>query len=67
LPKRTKGRKETGRAIEAKTQTGYERLGGAYPTAVKVDEFIDRIVVDYRLKASAAIKETYHNPLVKRK
>jgi hemoglobin len=28
----------------------YERLGGVYPIATVVDDFIDRIMVDPRLK-----------------
>jgi hemoglobin len=30
--------------------TLYERLGGVYPIATVVDDFIDRIMVDPRLK-----------------
>ena len=35
----------------------YQRLGGIYPIAAVVDDFIDRIMVDPRLNA---------NPLVER-
>jgi hemoglobin len=35
----------------------YERLGGAYPIAVVVDDFIDRLLVNDTLNANPAIKE----------
>lgn len=34
----------------------YDRLGGAYPLAVVVDDFIDRLLVDDVLNANPAIK-----------
>ena len=38
----------------------YERLGGIYPIAVVVDDFINRIMADVRLNANAAVKEAHH-------
>jgi len=35
----------------------YDRLGGAYPIAVVVDDFIDRLLIDDTLNANPAIKE----------
>ena len=35
----------------------YERLGGAYPIAMVVDEFIDRLLADDTLNANPAIDE----------
>jgi hemoglobin len=35
----------------------YERLGGAYPIAVVVDDFIERLLVDETLNANPAINE----------
>jgi len=37
--------------------TLYERLGGAYPIAVVVDDFIERLLVNDTLNANPAIKE----------
>jgi hemoglobin len=42
-------------APEAKTL--YERLGGAYPIAVVVDDFIEHLLVNKTLNANPAIKE----------
>ena len=38
----------------------YERLGGIYPIAVVVDDFIDRIMSDARLNANPAVNEAHH-------
>jgi hemoglobin len=38
----------------------YERLGGIYPIAVVVDDFIDRVMADVRLNANPAVKEAHH-------
>ena len=35
----------------------YDRLGGAYPIAVVVDDFIDRLLVNKTLNANPAISE----------
>ena len=35
----------------------YERLGGAYPIAVVVDDFVERLLVDETLNANPAINE----------
>jgi hemoglobin len=40
--------------------TLYERLGGVHSIAVVVDDFIDRIMVDGRLNANAAVDEAHH-------
>jgi hemoglobin len=41
----------------APTPSLYERLGGAYPIAVVVDDFIDRLLVNDTLNANPAIKK----------
>ena len=38
----------------------YERLGGIYPIAVVVDDFINRIMADARLNANTAVQEAHH-------
>src|SRR5215213_1424122 len=38
----------------------YTRLGGIYPIAAVVDDFIDRIMVDPRLNANPLIDEAHH-------
>src|SRR2546430_17496410 len=40
--------------------TLYERLGGVYPIATVVDDFIDRIMVDPRLNANPRVDEAHH-------
>jgi hemoglobin len=47
-------------ASSAKTASLYERLGGAYPIAVVVDDFIERLLVNDTLNANPAIKEARH-------
>lgn len=47
-------------APSAKTASLYERLGGAYPIAVVVDDFIERLLVNDTLNANPAIKEARH-------
>jgi len=49
--------------MQQKNQTLYQRLGGVYPIAVVVDDFIDRIMIDSRLNANAAINEAHHKVL----
>jgi hemoglobin len=44
-------------AQPAPQQSLYERLGGVYPIAVVVDDFIDRLLVNDTLNANAAISE----------
>ncbi len=39
--------------------TLYERLGGLYPIATVVDDFIDRIMVDPRLNANPRVDGLY--------
>jgi hemoglobin len=39
------------------TKSLYDRLGGAYPIAVVVDDFIERLLVNDTLNANPAIKE----------
>ena len=41
----------------------YERLGGVYPIATVVDDFIDRIMVDSRLNANPLVDEAHHRVL----
>jgi hemoglobin len=38
----------------------YERLGGIYPIACVVDDFIDRVMNDARLNANPAVNEAHH-------
>jgi hemoglobin len=38
----------------------YERLGGVYPIAAVVDDFIDRIMEDPRLNANPLVNEAHH-------
>lgn len=38
----------------------YERLGGVYPIATVVDDFIDRVMTDRRLNANPAVDEAHH-------
>src|SRR5213080_1595925 len=40
--------------------TLYERLGGVYPIATVVDDFIDRVMGDPRLNANPAVNEAHH-------
>jgi len=40
--------------------TLYERLGGVYPIATVVDDFIDRIMTDARLNANPRVDEAHH-------
>lgn len=44
-------------AQEAPEKSLYERLGGVYPIAVVVDDFIDRLLVNDELNANPAIAE----------
>lgn len=38
----------------------YDRLGGVYPIATVVDDFIDRIMADPRLNANPRVDEAHH-------
>jgi hemoglobin len=38
----------------------YDRLGGIYPIAAVIDDFIDRIMVDPRLNANPLVDEAHH-------
>lgn len=38
----------------------YTRLGGVYSIATVVDDFIDRVMVDPRLKANPLVNEAHH-------
>ncbi|MES4786709.1 MAG: group 1 truncated hemoglobin, partial [Nitrospiraceae bacterium] len=38
----------------------YDRLGGVYPIATVVDDFIDRIMIDPRLNANPRVDEAHH-------
>lgn len=40
--------------------TLYERLGGVYPIATVVDDFIDRVMGDPRLNANPRVDEAHH-------
>lgn len=40
--------------------TLYERLGGVFPIASVVDDFIDRIMEDPRLNANPKVNEAHH-------
>ncbi|MCE9567522.1 MAG: group 1 truncated hemoglobin [Planctomycetes bacterium] len=41
-------------------QSLYDRLGGVYPIATVVDDFIDRIMDDPKLNANAKVDEAHH-------
>jgi hemoglobin len=43
--------------------TLYESLGGVYPVATVVDDFIDRIMADPRLNANPLVDEAHHRVL----
>jgi hemoglobin len=45
------------RASAAQDKPLFERLGGTYPIAVVVDDFIERLLVNDTLNANPAIKE----------
>jgi hemoglobin len=45
---------------QSQTPSLYERLGGIYPIAVVVDDFIDRVMTDARLNANPAVNEAHH-------
>lgn len=45
---------------QSQKPTLYERLGGIYPIAVVVDDFIDRVMTDARLNANPAVNEAHH-------
>jgi hemoglobin len=45
---------------QSQTPRLYERLGGIYPIAVVVDDFIDRVLTDARLNANPAVNEAHH-------
>jgi hemoglobin len=45
---------------QSQKPTLYERLGGIYPIAVIVDDFIDRVMTDGRLNANPAVNEAHH-------
>jgi hemoglobin len=38
----------------------YDRLGGVYPIATVIDDFIDRVMIDPRLNANAVVNEAHH-------
>ncbi|MCE9531982.1 MAG: group 1 truncated hemoglobin [Planctomycetes bacterium] len=38
----------------------YERLGGVYPIATVIDDFIDRVMADPRLNANPKVDEAHH-------
>jgi len=38
----------------------YDRLGGVYPIATVIDDFIDRVMADPRLNANSAVDEAHH-------
>jgi hemoglobin len=42
------------------TSTLYDRLGGVYPIATVVDDFIDRIMADPRLNANPRVDQAHH-------
>ena len=45
---------------EANEPSLYQRLGGIYPIAAVVDDFIERIMVDPRLNANPLLDEAHH-------
>jgi len=54
---RAEQKPETAQAGAPAAKTLYERLGGAYPIATVVDDFIERLLVNDTLNANPAIKE----------
>src|SRR5580698_7910569 len=46
--------------MKTATSSLFDRLGGVYPIAAVVDDFIDRIMVDPRLNANAKVDEAHH-------
>jgi hemoglobin len=38
----------------------YDRLGGVYPIAAVIDDFIDRVMDDPRLNANPKVNEAHH-------
>jgi len=51
--------RENEMAIQEKPSL-YERFGGVYSIATVIDDFIDRIMVDPKLNANAAVDEAHH-------
>src|SRR5919204_5299893 len=49
--------------METQTTSLYDRLGGIYPIATVVDDFIDRIMVDTRLNKNPRVDEAHHRVL----
>jgi hemoglobin len=47
----------SGAAMSADSKALYERLGGAYPIAVVVDDFIERLLVNETLNANPKISD----------
>ena len=45
---------------ETTMPTLYDRLGGVYPIAAVVDNFIDRVMHNPVLNANAAVDEAHH-------
>lgn len=48
---------QAGAATQAPGKSLFERLGGAYPIAVVVDDFIERLLVNETLNANPAIRQ----------
>lgn len=42
------------------TQSLFDRLGGIYPIAAVVDDFVDRVMHDARLNANPKVNEAHH-------
>jgi hemoglobin len=49
--------------METQSTSLYGRLGGIYPIATVVDDFIDRIMVDDRLNKNPRVDEAHHRVL----
>ena len=49
--------------METQPSSLYDRLGGIYPIATVVDDFIDRIMVDDRLNKNPRVDEAHHRVL----
>ena len=45
---------------QQENQSLYDRLGGIYNIATVIDDFIDRIMVNPKLNANAAVDEAHH-------
>jgi hemoglobin len=60
---KTNADRNTGMSTQSHEPSLYERLGGVFPIATVVDDFIDRVMHDARLNANPAVNEAHHRVL----